>query len=59
MLFKNEAFDNLRYDSYLTSDNGGESNNQNHPTASIDIAILYLQSQGFAVTKFMQGNGSP
>jgi len=59
MRLKNEAFDNSRYDSYLTSDNGGKSNNLNHPTASIDIAILYLQSQGFAVTKLMQGNGSP
>lgn len=56
MLLKNETFDNSRYDRYLTSDNSGKSN---HPTASIDIAILYLQSQGFAVTKLMQGNGSP
>lgn len=30
-----------------------------HKRAIIDIAILYLQSQKFAVTKLMQGNGSP
>lgn len=56
MLLKNEAFDHSMYDSYLATNDISKSN---HPTASIDMAILYLQSQGFAVTKLMQGNGSP
>jgi len=56
MLLENEAINNSSYEGYLTRDNGGKSN---HQIASIDIAILYLQSQGFAVTKLMKENGSP
>lgn len=56
MLLKNEAFDTSMYDSYWASNNSSKNNN---PTVSIDIAILFLQSEGFAVTELMQENASP
>lgn len=46
MLLKNEAFDNSIYEEYLKREN---SSNSNHP--NIERVILFLQSQGFEVTK--------
>jgi transposase len=46
MLLKNEGFDNSIYEEYLKRDTPSEPN--------INKAILFLQSQGFAVTKLNQ-----
>lgn len=46
MLLKNEAFDNSIYEEYLKRENSNS-----HINPNIDRIILFLQSQGFEVTK--------
>ena len=46
MLLKNEAFDNSIYEDYLKRENSS-----NHINPNIDRIILFLQCQGFEVTK--------
>jgi len=56
MLLKNEAFNASMYEGYLQSSNSKDASNI--PT-SISSAILFLQSQGFAVTKELGMVASP
>ncbi|GAB6275440.1 MAG: IS110 family transposase [Peptococcaceae bacterium] len=56
MLLKNEAFNASMYEGYLQSSNS--KNASNVPT-SISSAILFLQSQGFAVTREPEMVASP
>lgn len=49
MLLKNEAFDNSIYEEYFKREN-----TSNHLNPNIDRIILFLQSQGFEVTKTNQ-----